>query len=163
MNEQIQAVLEQQLRDAHLPEAIGWWPLSPAWWVVIVACLITLAYLFYLLLRKHRDNRYRKTALNELQSYFIEWQGHRNSGAYLQGANQVLKRCVIRLKPSAANLSGRAWTDVLSHLTSAPLSEQTRVSLAELIYQNAPEIDAQAIHQELCRWLKQHKLEASHV
>ena len=23
------------LRDLHLPEAIGWWPLAPGWWVVI--------------------------------------------------------------------------------------------------------------------------------
>ena len=28
------------LRDLHLPEGIGWWPLAPGWWVVIALVMI---------------------------------------------------------------------------------------------------------------------------
>ena len=31
------------LRDLHLPEAIGWWPLAPGWWILIAIALVGLA------------------------------------------------------------------------------------------------------------------------
>ena len=24
------------LKDIHLPEAIGWWPLAPGWWILLL-------------------------------------------------------------------------------------------------------------------------------
>ena len=30
------------LRDLHLPDAIGWWPLAPGWWVLIALSLLGL-------------------------------------------------------------------------------------------------------------------------
>ena len=39
------------LRDLHLPEAIGWWPLAPGWWVVVALVAGGLYYLFRLYLR----------------------------------------------------------------------------------------------------------------
>ena len=32
------------LRDLHLPEAIGWWPLAPGWWLVIAIALVGIGY-----------------------------------------------------------------------------------------------------------------------
>ena len=32
------------LRDLHLPDAIGWWPLAPGWWGVIAALGVLLGY-----------------------------------------------------------------------------------------------------------------------
>ena len=28
------------LRDLHLPETIGWWPLAPGWWFAIAALVV---------------------------------------------------------------------------------------------------------------------------
>ena len=33
------------LRDLHLPEAIGLWPLAPGWWVTITLAVIFLGFL----------------------------------------------------------------------------------------------------------------------
>ena len=33
------------LRDLHLPEAVGWWPLAPGWWGVIAVVTASLGYL----------------------------------------------------------------------------------------------------------------------
>ena len=33
------------LRDLHLPEAIGWWPLAPGWWILIAIALVGLGFL----------------------------------------------------------------------------------------------------------------------
>ena len=43
------------LRDLHLPDAIGWWPLAPGWWIVIAVLAITAL----ALLRKWLQRRSR--------------------------------------------------------------------------------------------------------
>ena len=42
-----QALL-QQLRDIHVPDPIGFWPLAPAWWVMLTAFFLILLLALYL-------------------------------------------------------------------------------------------------------------------
>ena len=51
------------LRDLHLPEVIGWWPLAPGWWFLIALAVAGLGYLSYRLLTKWRRNAARRIAL----------------------------------------------------------------------------------------------------
>ena len=54
------------LRDLHLPEMIGWWPLAPGWWFLIVLAAAGLGYLLYQSFMKWRRNAARRVALREL-------------------------------------------------------------------------------------------------
>ena len=68
-----------QLKDIHLPDAVGLWPLAWGWWVLLIL-LVLIALTAFLMLRRHRQrNRYRAAALAELQQLVSLWlQKHRN-------------------------------------------------------------------------------------
>jgi len=163
MDEQLHQILQQQMRDVHLPEAIGWWPLSWAWWMLIAFLLITLSALSYSLIKKVKRGQYRKRALRELDEHFKSWQSSQDSPEYLQTANQVLKRCVIKFMPEAAKLSGSAWADTLAQQSSYPLSKQTQEALAKSVYRANPTIDTPTLHAEITQWLKKHRGEFDNV
>ena len=44
-----------ELRDIHLPEAVGYWPLAPGWWLLLVSALV-LAGLIVWTVRRYRRN-----------------------------------------------------------------------------------------------------------
>lgn len=163
MDEQLQQILQQQMRDVHLPDAVSWWPLSTAWWLLIILLLCVLSYFSLRVIQKHRRNLYRKIASRELQSYYDVWRADKDAASYIQGANELLKRCVISFSPMAAKLSGQAWTNILELHSTKPLSEKTTLALTESVYQAQPNVDVSALNQELSQWIRQHKQEVSDV
>ena len=54
------------LRDLHLPEAVGWWPLAPGWWGVIALALIAAALLVRWYLQLRSQSAARRHALQQL-------------------------------------------------------------------------------------------------
>ena len=56
---------EIPIRDLHLPEAIGWWPLAPGWWVLIVLLGIGLLLLLRKWFRIHARGAARRLALRQ--------------------------------------------------------------------------------------------------
>ena len=75
------------LRDAHLPEAPGWWPPPMGWWLVAIA--VALMLLIFLLWRRHARHR-RIAAMSEL-----------------------LRRAARLRDPSADRLQGADWLHFL--------------------------------------------------
>jgi len=55
------------LNPLRQPELISWWPLAPGWWLLLAIVLLGLSALVYFLIRRHRDNAYRRRALQQLQ------------------------------------------------------------------------------------------------
>ncbi len=163
MDEQLTEILQQQLRDVHLPQAVGWWPLSLAWWFTILALLLSLCVLGVYLIRQHKRNRYRTLALEQLRRHFSTWQHTKDSSVYLQHANDILKRCMIHFDPGVSKLSGSAWVMALAQYSSASLSEQSQSAIAHSVYQANPKVNTQQLHQELCHWIKKHKALKQHA
>jgi len=155
--QQLNEILQQQLRDVHLPEPISWWPLAAPWWALL--CLIVLALFFAI--RAFRNNRarnaYRRHAVSQLSAHYKKWQSNADTSAYLQSANAVLKRASLHLDESARQLSGSAWLRYLSQFSPHNLSELTETALSQGIYQKAPEYDVEKIQQELTQWLLKHE------
>jgi len=160
MQESLQQILEQQMRDVQSPESVAWWPLAIGWWLLF-ALLITTTVLFMIALIRHRQrNRYRRLALIELQAAFDDWRQHADVAVYLQRANNILKRSVLHFTPDnnfAARLSGESWLTHLNQYVRHPLSAETQAALATLCYQVRPRVAVESVHTELIRWLKTHK------
>ena len=53
------------LRDLHLPEAIGWWPLAPGWWVELAIVVVALGYGAWRMYKRWRFHAPRRYALRE--------------------------------------------------------------------------------------------------
>ena len=99
------------LRDLHLPEAIGWWPLAPGWWGVIVVFSMLAAYLAWRMLRRWRRNAPRRYALHELTRFEAEYREHRNPVRLGQQLSELLRRGMLAYAPreEVAGLTGDAW------------------------------------------------------
>src|SRR5690606_8976602 len=90
-----------QLADIHLPDAVGWWPLAPGWWAVIVAVGVLAFLLGRRVTAPLLQRRIRRHALGELDKALAAYRSASAvSGAdpqttklnYVNEINAVLRR-----------------------------------------------------------------------
>lgn len=99
------------LRDLHLPETIGWWPLAPGWWFVIAA----VAIIAILLLRRWMQRRSlaaaRRHALRKFDRARRAYADHGSAVALGIELSELLRRTMLAYAPRAdiAGLTGDAW------------------------------------------------------
>jgi len=159
MQDQLRQILEQQLRDLHLPEQVSWWPLATGWWILLVLSLLGLGTLTYLVKAKLKRNRYRKAALSELQSTYLSWQKNQDSAKYLQGANAILKRCMMHIcnDTEALSQTGQTWITTLNQHATKSLSPPVQTALGLACYQSTPTVDVESLHPQITHWIKSHR------
>jgi len=99
------------LRDLHLPEPIGWWPLAPGWWVLIALALFGLGWLLLLAWRKRRFNAARRYAIRALAEVEAEYLTNRNPVALGRQVSALLRRSMLAYAPrhEVAGLTGDSW------------------------------------------------------
>ena len=100
-----------QLRDLHLPEAIGWWPLAPGWWLVVALLLTGLAWLILRAWRTRQFYAARRYALRALATAEAEYLTNRDPVALGQNVSSLLHRGMLAYAPRAevAGLTGDSW------------------------------------------------------
>ncbi len=101
-----------ELRDIHLPEAIGWWPPAVGWWILLI--LLPLSVYFLYCLYKHLT---RKTAKKSAKKVLMQIK-HNNELSdqdKLLELSKLLRRVAVSQKKRSdvASLTGRAWLDYL--------------------------------------------------
>lgn len=151
-----------QLRDIHLPQAVGFWPLAWGWWVLLI--LLVLGVLAIILLyRRHRQrNRYRAAALNALQQAKAEVQQDQQIATYLQQLSIILRRAALSgcHQVYQPNLNGEAWLRWLDDQcpeTRQGFSQGVGRALLTGPYEPAPQADVEALHQLASLWLQKHR------
>ena len=147
------------LNPLRQPELISWWPLAPGWWLLLAIVLLGLSALVYFLVRRHRDNAYRRRALQQLQRLQQEYLVERNTSAYLAKTNALLKSVALLAYPrrEVAASSGEEWLSFLNN----PLSdaEQFQPEFVTGAYQRVcPQIDMEQIHRSATKWIKLHEV-----
>ena len=102
---------ELPLRDLHLPEAIGWWPLAPGWWGVIAVAASLLVVLLRHLMKRRARGAARRHALKQLQRYCSDYTHHHNAVQLGTELSELLRRTMLAYAPRAevAGLTGEAW------------------------------------------------------
>lgn len=103
------------LRDLHLPDQIGWWPLAPGWWFVLLLAASAFGYLIWLAYRKRQYNAPRRFALRELAHCEAEYLKHRNPVTLGKQLSELLRRGMLAYAPreEVAGLTGEAWLEWL--------------------------------------------------
>ncbi len=130
------------LRDLHLPEAIGWWPLAPGWWLVIAAVAAFAAWFAWREYRLWRFNAPRRHALRELARYESEYLEHRNPVILGKQVSELLRRGMLAYAPRAevAGLTGGAWLAWLDEGLPVPyFHTEGGKSLLQLPYRDPDE------------------------
>lgn len=99
------------LRDLHLPELVGWWPLAPGWWVVIGLALIALGLLLRRSLQRRARGAARRHALRELDQLLTQYEQHRDPVSFGARVSELLRRTMLAYAPreEIAGLTGDEW------------------------------------------------------
>lgn len=151
-----------QLRDIHLPDAVGIWPPAPGWWLLLAISLFVFAMLFWHSYRRRRDNRYRKLAMAELEASYQDYKNSEDATAYISASQTVLRRAALYRyadrRAAIAPLSGHAWVSFLdSCIDKESFSAKFGDRLNEAHYQRAPAIAPAELHRAALYWLRHHK------
>lgn len=125
------------LRDIHLPEAVGWWPLAPGWWFLIALAAIAAGYGLYRLFLRWRGNAARRVALGELARVRREFAAGASAQALAKELSELLRRGMLAYAPRAevAGLTGERWLAWLDRgLPDKPFTSGPGRSLESLPY-----------------------------
>jgi hypothetical protein len=102
---------EIPIRDLHLPEAVGWWPLAPGWWllIAIAACAVFLA--LRKAYRARVESAARRHALRQLERYSRDYVRHGDGVLFGTQLSELLRRTMLAYAPRAevAGLTGEEW------------------------------------------------------
>lgn len=110
------------LRDLHLPEAVGWWPLAPGWWALIVLAAVGLVWLLLKYRQKRRLSAARRYALKQLKHYHDEYMKHHNAVLLGSQLSELLRRTMLAYTPreKVAGLTGEDWLAFLDRGLERP-------------------------------------------
>jgi len=154
-----------QLKDIHLPEPVGWWPLAWGWWLLIGVLLVALAVGAWLWWRRWRRRLYRRQALAKLTQAYRRYREEADTARYLQSLNRLLRRAVLSGWPAPENqrlaaMSGEDWLAFLDASLPGGQSEFTRGAGRALLagpYQPQPQADVEALQRLGREWLERHR------
>lgn len=99
------------LRDLHLPDLIGWWPLAPGWWVLIALATIALGWLFKSYVQLRARGAVRRYALLQLKVLIAEFEQHHDTVKFSSKMSELLRRTMLAYSPrqQVAGLTGDDW------------------------------------------------------
>lgn len=147
-----------QLRDIHLPQAGGFWPPAPGWWLVAAVTVALCGALALWLFRRHRRNRWIAAARKELSQICHSDLADNEKFAEL---NRLLKRAARRRYPEnhPESLFGDAWIAFLTRTASGDDNHLELVfrDLAESSWHPRPRIAFAEAEQAVRTWLGQQK------
>ena len=135
------------LRDLHLPEAVGWWPLAPGWWLLILLGAIAVTWLLLRSWRRWRFNAARRHALALLQEVETDYLADRNPVRLGRRVSELLRRAMLAYAPreEVAGLTGENWLQWLDQGLPVPyFHTDGGKSLLQLPYQD-PDSDPGAV------------------
>ena len=147
-----------QLNPLREPAAIGWWPLAPGWWLLIILVLILCAVALWQLFARYRRNAYRRQGIAALSEIRAQWQGNDDATTCLTQANALLKAVALRAFPQrdTASLTGEGWLSFLN--TGSGFDAQFQLASLQAQYQALPDSVSVSDHLDaIARWIKAHK------
>ncbi|MBH0070889.1 DUF4381 domain-containing protein [Pseudoalteromonas sp. NZS127] len=130
------------LHDIIAPSQVNWWPLAPAWWVIIAVLLLLLSAAIYMAYKRYKFKQPKRFAVNLSQQHTDPQQLH-----------IILKRLVIAYYDKRlATQSTKQWCNTLNTLTGLSFSEQEILSVYNLEQNNS------ALEYKFRQAIKQFKL-----
>jgi len=130
---------ELPLRDLHLPDPIGWWPLAPGWWILLVLAMTGLGWLLLKTWRMRQFNAPRRYAMEEFATVEAEYLLHRNPVVLGRQLSELLRRGMLAYAPrhEVAGLTGETWLEWLDRGLAVPyFHTQGGKSLLHLPYRD---------------------------
>ena len=140
------------LRDLHLPDPTGWWPLAIGWWFVAVLLVFGLAWLVRRVWQRRKFYAPMRYALREFAVIEADYLQHRDAVILGKQLSELLRRGMLAYAPreEVAGLTGESWLEWLDRDLPVPyFHTEGGKSLLSLPYygadNSANEIDINAL------------------
>lgn len=148
-----------QLKDIHLPESIGWWPLAAGWYVAIGLFCVFVASLCYWFYKKRRDAQAKNQALRLLLQYTERYERERNAAMTCAQVSELLKRVALAYFPrhDIASLHGEAWIHFLNQSARGVDFAAVKTLLLETPFKNTDSVDVTPLLKNAESWIRQRK------
>lgn len=148
-----------QLHDILLPDAIGWWPLAPGWWALLLFVLILMATAIFYRRRNTLRNHYRQQALVEL---FALDTLAADPAKLLQAYSLLLRRTALTAQPVhfPVDIKGEAWLAWLDHQCPPSADSFLNGSGKALLsgpYEKTPAIHFNELRSLTENWIRSHR------
>ena len=140
----------KNLRDLHLPDPIGIWPLAYGWYIVIAIVSIILIALGCYAYRKHKAAKGRKIALKDLEKIKQDYFQKGNKQNTVYSLNVLIKRTCFFYYPreKVAGLHSNDWLKFLG-------GESWCQQLVDFSYKNMTDEDEPAeLFEPIQQWIK---------
>ena len=153
-----------QLKDIHLPEPIGLWPLAMGWYALAVLLLVLVVALIMVLRRLHVQARPKRQALCLLQQYEQDHKSGKNDALICARVSELLKRVALAYFPrqQVAGLKGTQWVAFLNRTAKNVDFHQIEVVLVDMPYfVGESNHDLSLLFQMSREWIRQRRKRCS--
>ena len=148
------------LRDIHMPEPIGAWPLAPGWWLLIFLALALLAGCTIYCWRYWCRNGYRREAIRKLTVSYLLWETDHNDRNFVESTQLILKRAALSSYPrkNIGALNGKDWTDWLKDSIAKDTTPRNFDALGTVIYMSdSAKTNIHELYETAQYWLNKHQ------
>ena len=143
------------LNDIYLPDPIGFWPLAPGWWLLLILLIAFIATAIWLWQYDKKHGKPKRQARDLIISAYAQWQLDKNNEHYCEALNQSLKRYWRLYNSQAVTLSGKEWVNALNRIGQPPIfTGDLAHALAAGPYRPTAYLPHAELEQAALRWLK---------
>ena len=157
MNKTIEEASLNNLHDIMLPEAPGFFPLAPGWYILLLLLLTLLLHFALKRYRRYQKEQYRREALGELAG--LQQSNRENTMAVLSLAKRVGLSAYGR--ENIALLDGDTWWDFMETHSQAKVKPELRKEIQTILYQDTSTPDESSFEKILSfvsKWIRTHKV-----
>lgn len=148
-----------QLKDIHLPNPVGLWPLAVGWYLLAFFVVLLGIALVYYLRKRALHAKPKQLALDLLDTYSAQYQQARNSQVTSAQISELLRRVALAYFPrdEVASLHADAWIAFLNRTGKNIDFWPVQTLLLESPFKEAEDVDMQPLLQCAKRWIKQRR------
>jgi len=156
MNKTIAEASLDNLHDIIVPDAIGFFPPAPGWYIVGLLLLTLLFHWSIQGYKKYQKSQYKRDALKELETY-----NQSNKEEVIMLLSLAKRVGIVAFgRPNIAKLSDDSWWDFMEQHSKAKVPSALRITLSKCLYDASYIMDSGLYEQTktmVTVWIKTHK------
>jgi len=152
-----------QLKDIHLPDPVGWWPLAPGWYLLLFLGLCLTIALFCFINKRRRHALAKNQAIALLNTYEKLYEEEQNTALTSSLISELLRRVALTYYPrtEVASLHGDAWLHFLNQTSKGIEFDSVREALLDAPFKTECHQDLKLLFHKARLWIKQRKVPCS--